>query len=285
MLPKTILISGCSTGIGRDAALALSKRGHLVIASCRKSKDVDQLISQGIETVLMDVSSPESIEKAFSDVLMKTNGKLDVLINNAGYGQAGALEDVSFQHLYQQFATNVFGLMELTRKAIPVMRHQMQGRIINISSLLGMVSLPFRGAYNASKYAVEGISDTLRLELKPSGIRVITVIPGPILSRFRDNVIDSSMKNIDIEQSHFKTQYKQMLSGFRQQKQNSIFTQKTDAVIKKLIHAIESPSPNEKYYVTLPAHFFNLMKRLLTQKALSRLLSYVSKKEIDSSPL
>ncbi|HHF7379506.1 TPA: SDR family NAD(P)-dependent oxidoreductase, partial [Legionella feeleii] len=201
MQQKTILITGCSTGIGHDAALALAKRGHRVIASCRKEDDVQKLTALGLEAVRMDMDDTTSIEAAFAEVLAKTGGRLDVLINNAGYGQAGALEDIPRAALRSQFETNVFGLLDLTRLAIPLMRKQGQGRIINISSILGVISLPFRGAYNASKYAVEGLSDTLRLELQSSGIRVITVEPGPIESRFRDSSIDNSLQKIDKEHS------------------------------------------------------------------------------------
>ncbi|WP_019215772.1 SDR family NAD(P)-dependent oxidoreductase [Legionella tunisiensis] len=280
MQQKIILITGCSTGIGHDAALTLAKRGHRVIASCRKAEDVQKLATLGLETIQMDVDDTTSIETAFAEVLTKTGGHIDVLINNAGYGQVGALEDVPRTALRSQFETNVFGLLDLTRLAIPLMRRQGQGRIINISSILGVISLPFRGAYNASKYAVEGLSDTLRLELQSSGIRVITVEPGPIQSQFRDNCIDNSLQKIDSEHSYFKAHYQQMLGHFRQQKADSPFTQGTDTVIKKLIHAIEAKNPRAKYRVTLPAHLFVWLKRLLSVKMLDRFLIYLSRKEL-----
>lgn len=280
MEQKTIFITGCSTGIGHDAALSLSHRGHRVIASCRKAEDVSKLIELGLEAVRMDMNDEHSIASAFNEVLEKTSGHLDVLINNAGYGQAGALEDISRDALREQFETNVFGLMNLTKLAIPVMRKQGRGRIINISSVLGLISMPFRGAYNASKYAVEGLSDTLRLELKPSGIEVICIEPGPIASNFRDNVIDSSLKKIDQNNSHFRQQYHRMLNGYREQKEDSMFTKGTDAVISKLVHAIESKTPKAKYPVTFPAHLFAILKRILTVKMLDRFISYLSKKEL-----
>lgn len=280
MQQKSIFITGCSSGIGQDAAIALSRRGYQVIASCRKQDDVNKIIALGLEVVRMDMDDEQSIATAFDEVLKKTAGRLDILINNAGYGQAGALEDISRDTLRKQFETNVFGLMDLTRLAIPVMRQQGQGRIINISSILGLISMPFRGAYNASKYAVEGLSDTLRLELKPSGIKVISIEPGPIASRFRDNVLDNSLKNIDLEHSYFHRQYKKMLDGFREQKEHSIFTKGTEAVIDKLIHAIEAKKPKAKYPVTFPAHLFALLKRILSVKMLDSLLAYLSKKEL-----
>jgi NAD(P)-dependent dehydrogenase (short-subunit alcohol dehydrogenase family) len=278
MQPKTILITGCSSGIGHDAALAFSNRGHRVFASCRKEDDRQKLEALGIDALRMDLDDEQSIATAFDEILQKTGGKLDVLINNAGFGQAGALEDVPRSALREQFETNVFGLMDLTRRAIPIMRKQGQGRIINISSLLGFISMPFRGAYNASKYAVEGLSDTLRIELKPSKIDVICIQPGPIKSRFRDNVIDNSLKKIDKDNSYFKTQYQGMLNGYREQKEDSVFTRNTDAVIAKLIHAIESKNPKAKYRVTFPSHLFAVLKRILSVKMLDRLIGLVSMK-------
>lgn len=280
MNEKVILITGCSSGIGFDAALALKQRGHKVIASCRKKEDEQKLMALGVEAVLLDVSSSSSIHLAFAEVLSKTEGRLDVLINNAGYGQAGALEDITRDVIRRQFETNVFGLLELSNLAIPVMRQQGQGRIINFSSILGVISLPFRGAYNASKYAVEGLSDTLRLELKSSGIDVITIEPGPIESRFRDNCIDGSLSAIDMENSHFSKHYSAMLLTYKQSASNAMFTKKPAAVIKKLIHAIEAKNPRAKYPVTVPAHAFIFLKRILSTKTLDKLLLFASKKEL-----
>lgn len=280
MIPKIIFITGCSSGIGFEAAFALKKRGHRVIASCRKQADVEHLSELGLETLVMDVNDSASIKNSFAQLLKMTNNHLDVLINNAGYGQAGALEDISRDVLRQQFETNVFGLMELTNEAIPVMRQQGHGRIINISSILGVISMPFRGAYNASKYAVEGLSDTLRLELHSSGIHVVTIEPGPIESRFRDNVVDKSLLQIDMDKSYFKKQYQAMLTTYKAMKSNSMFTKRPDAVIKKLTHAIEAKKPKAKYPVTFPAHLFVFLKRVLSTRLLDKLFLLLSKKEL-----
>lgn len=277
---KVILITGCSSGIGFDAVFALKQRGHRVIASCRKQDDVDKLLQMDIETLHLDVNDSASIKKAFTELLERTNGVLDVLINNAGFGQAGALEDISRETLVKQFETNVFGLQELTNFAIPVMRNQGQGRIINLSSILGVISMPFRGAYNASKYAVEGLSDTLRLELYSSGIKVITIEPGPIESRFRDNFVDNSLKNISWQKSFFKRQYESMLTTYKEVKGNSMFTLQPQAVINKLIHAIESKNPKAKYPVTFPAHLFIFLKRILSTKRMDGFFRALSKKEL-----
>jgi short-subunit dehydrogenase len=275
-----ILITGCSSGIGLDAAQTLKKRGHRVIASCRKPEDLIKLSELGLEVILLDMNHSASIKEALTHVLAMTNGRLDVLINNAGYGQAGALEDVSRDVLRQQFETNVFGLQELTSCVIPIMRRQGYGKIINISSILGVISMPFRGAYNASKYAVEGLSDTLRLELKSSGIKVITIEPGPVESRFRDNSVDNSLRHINMNDSYFAPQYQNMLNHFKGAKTNSIFTQKTHAVTRKLIHAIESRRPKIKYPVTFPAYLFIGLKRLLPVRFMDWILIIISKKEM-----
>ncbi len=280
MQEKIILITGCSSGIGFESALFLQNKGHRVIASCRKEEDVLKLAALNIEAIQLDVSDSFSINNAFAQVMEQTSGRLDVLINNAGYGQAGALEDISRDLLRKQFETNVFGLLELTNLAIPIMRKQGHGRIINISSILGIISMPFRGAYNASKYAVEGLCDTLRLELDSSGIQVIAIEPGPIESKFRDNVIDHSLKDIDIAQSHFSSQYQSMLHEYKQKKADSMFTKKPAAVIKCLVHAIESNKPKAKYPVTVPAHLMIFLKRICSTRLLDKLFLSVSKKEL-----
>ena len=281
MSQKIILITGCSSGIGFEAVGTLKKRGHRVIASCRKLADVERLQLLGFEAIQLDVNDEHSIASGLKQVLEKTDGRLDVLINNAGYGQAGALEDVPRSAFIAQFNTNVFGLMELTRLVIPVMRAQGHGRIINISSVLGLISLPFRGAYNASKYAVEGICDTLRLELGPVGIHVITIEPGPIESEFRNHAVDDSIKSIDIEKSHFKRHYQHMLTHFKAKKAESSFTKKPEAVVNQLIRAIESKSPKPKYMVTPPTYFLMIFKRILPTRLLDRFLSFVSKQELN----
>jgi len=280
---KVILITGCSSGIGFDAAFALKARGHRVIASCRKESDVQKLAAMGMEVLSLDVSDSTSIQTAFAQLMTMTGGKLDVLINNAGYGQAGALEDISRDSMRKQFETNVFGLLELSNLAIPVMRKQGEGRIINFSSILGLISMPMRGAYNSSKYAVEGISDTLRLELQPSNIKVITIEPGPIESRFRDNCVDESLKNVAMGSSHFSKQYETMTTAYKQAKTDSMFTLGTSAVIKKLVHAIEAKNPKLKYPVTVPAYLLIFLKKVLPTRLMDAFLRSVSRKEMSAS--
>lgn len=281
MEKKVILITGCSSGIGMSAAATLHNRGHRVFATCRRDEDLQKLIAMGLQALLLDVNDSDSIERAFSKTLQLTQGRLDVLINNAGYGQAGALEDIRRDVMRKQFETNVFGLLELSNLAIPVMRRQGAGRIINISSILGLIGMPFRGAYNASKFAVEGLCDTMRLELKASGIKVITVEPGPIESRFRDTCVDYSLKNIDMEHSHFAPQYQKILSGYKQAKMNSKFTKSSHAVVEKLVHAVESTYPKTRYPVTFPAYLLMTLKRLLPVILLDRFLLKLSAHELN----
>ncbi|WP_367607804.1 SDR family NAD(P)-dependent oxidoreductase [Legionella sp. W05-934-2] len=279
-MSKTVFISGCSTGIGLYLAKALSESGYQVIASCRKDEDVKRLQSIGLYAIQMDVNRSASIKEAVKLLLEHTHGKLDVLINNAGFGQVGALEDISRELMMNQFQTNVFGLHELTTQIIPIMRAQGSGRIINISSILGLVSLPFRGAYNASKYAVEALSDTLRLELEPSGIWVTSIQPGPIDSQFRDTAVDSSLQALDQQSSHFYAQYQNMMTHFKDNKKQSKMTLGPDAVFKKVIHAIESSRPRPSYAVTKAALLLIIAKRILPKRWLHRLLASVSKKEL-----
>lgn len=274
IVKKTIVITGASTGIGLDAAKTLTERGHRVIGTCRKMDDIQKLKALGIEAVLLDLNDTKSINQAFEKMMEMTVGQLDVLINNAGYGQSGALEDVKPEFLLAQFQTNVFGLMNLTSLAIPVMRKLGAGRIINVSSVLGVISLPFKGAYNASKYAVEGLSDTLRLELKPSNIQVITIEPGPIKSEWSHTATDS-YKNIDIENSVFKKQYEDVISTATQKKADSIFTKPAAAVTNKMIHAIESRRPKAKYPVTFVAHLLIFLRCILPTRVLDSLLSKI----------
>ena len=190
MKSQTILITGCShDGIGYATAKHLKELGHRVFASARQQKDVDALIAEGFETYFIDVNNYKQVDIALQDILAKTNGTLDAVFNNAGYGQAGALEDIDTKHLKEQFETNVFSLHNLTNKSIKIMRKQGYGKIIQHSSVLGLISMKYRGAYNASKYAVEGLTDTMRLELKGSDIFIGSLNTGPITSKFRENSI------------------------------------------------------------------------------------------------
>lgn len=276
MNPQSILITGCSTGIGHCVAHGLQKRGHQVIASCRSSQDVKRLQSEGLDCIQLDLNDSASIDKALQQSLALTNGKLDALFNNGAFGLAGAVEDLSRVAIRDQFETNVFGWMELTNKILPIMREQGHGRIIQNSSVLGFVALPYRGAYCASKYALEGLTDTLRLELADTNIHVSLIEPGPIESHFRQNAQRAFQRYIKPEGSAHEARYKAMKQRLQVQGHATRFTLPADAVLDKVIHALESEKPKVRYYVTFPTYLFGYLKRILSSRLVDALMLKVS---------
>ncbi len=271
---RTILITGCSSGIGLCAANTLRKRGYNVFAAARTLEDVDSLRSDGLQSIQLDLDSSESIANALESVLDRTGGKLFALFNNAAYAQPGAIEDLTRAAIREQFETNLFGAMELTNLVIPVMRRQGYGRIVQNSSVLGFAVLKYRGAYNASKFALEGLTDTMRLELKGSGIFVSIIEPGPIESKFGENAMKSFKKHIDQETSYFKDHYKK-----RRTNHNSVtlsrFRLGPEAVVEKLILALESDKPKIRYYVTAPTYLMSALKTILPDRWLDWLLDRI----------
>lgn len=262
-MQKSILITGCSTGIGLCAAQTLQDRGWLVIASCRQFKDINTLESLGLKHVIqMDLSDDTSIESGFEKTLEIAGGKLDAVFNNGAYGQPGAVEDLTTHALRLQFETNVFGTHTLTGLAVKHMLVQGEGRIVQNSSVLGLVAMPFRGAYNASKFALEGLTDTLRLELKGTQVKVSLIEPGPIETAFRANALIALKDNVDIKASRHKESYEAAMSRLGASKSNSSFTLPSDAVVKKLIHALESDKPKARYFVTFPTYLMAFLKRI-----------------------
>lgn len=272
-MKKTILITGCSSGIGYCAAKGLQERGYRVFATARKRSSVEKLLAEGLESFRLDLNDSNSIHFAFEEVMRRTGGELYALFNNGAYGLPGAVEDLNRDALRAQFETNVFGWQELTNLVIPVMRHQGYGRIIQNSSVLGFVALPFRGAYNASKYAIEGLSDTLRLELKGSNVYVSLIEPGPIASQFRTNAVQALQKYIDIENSFHREKYQGVLSRLNKPGPAVPFTLPPEAVLKRVIHALEAEKPQARYYVTVPTYLFGILKRILSARALDVLLA------------
>jgi NAD(P)-dependent dehydrogenase (short-subunit alcohol dehydrogenase family) len=273
---RSILITGCSSGIGRCVAEGLKTRGYRVIASARQPQDVEQLAADGFEALSLDLDSSDSIAEAVDKTLEYCGGRLYAIFNNGAYGQPGAVEDLSRETLRRQFETNLFGWHELTCRVIPPMRQAGEGRIIQNSSILGFMTLPYRGAYVASKYALEGLSDTLRLELAGSGIHVSLIQPGPILSRFRENALAKWRENIDAERSYHRDHYQAMLARLEKEGPAMPFTLPPEAVLRKAIHALESPYPKPRYAVTLPTYLFAFLRRLLTSRGMDRLLLRVS---------
>jgi NAD(P)-dependent dehydrogenase (short-subunit alcohol dehydrogenase family) len=274
---RSILITGCSSGIGHACAHGLAARGWQVIASARKSEDVARLAAEGLKAVALDLNDPASIQDGLGAALAHTGGHLDALFNNGAYGQPGAVEDLTREVLRAQFETNLFGWHDLTRRVIPIMRAQGRGRIVQNSSVLGLIALPFRGAYVASKFALEGLTDTLRLELAGSGIAVSLIEPGPILSRFRDNAYAVYQRTIDAEQSVHRETYARMVARLTAEGPTQPFTLPPEAVLKKLIHALESRRPRPRYYVTFPTYLMGTLRRVLRTRALDSVLTRVSR--------
>lgn len=275
-MEKSVLITGCSSGIGLGVAKGLQARGgYRVFASARKPEDVDRLNSQGLECLQLDLNDTSSIQEAVSRVLTTTGGSLYALFNNGAYGQPGAVEDLSREALREQFETNVFGWHELTNLVLPVMRKQGYGRIIQNSSILGFIALKYRGAYNASKHAIEGLSDTLRLELRGTGIHVSLIEPGPITSNFRKNAHAHFLRHIDVENSVHKQRYLSWRQRFETEESVQPFTLPPEAVLKRVIHALESPKPRRRYPVTFPTYLFAYLKRLLPTAAMDAMLNKV----------
>ena len=281
MTNKSILITGCSSGIGLHIAKTLHTDGYEVFATARKQPDVDKLKKLGLRSLQLDVADSESIQTAVKTVLNDTGGNLFSLINNAGFGQAGAVEDLKRDVLREQFETNVFGLIELTNTILPYMHKQGFGRIIQISSVLGLVAMPFRGAYIASKFALEGISDfiyyTLRLELKDTNIHISLIEPGPITSHFRQNSLELFNKNIDSNNSRFHKRYEATIARLETEGPAVPFTLEPDAVTNKVLAALKSTNPKPRYFVTFPTYLFAYLKRALTTRMLDSILSQSSK--------
>ncbi len=276
---KSILITGCSSGIGLCCARELRNNGYRVFATARQPEDVKKLQQQGFDSLQLDLADSASIHSAVDAVLHSSKGQLYALFNNGAYGQPGAVEDLSREVLIEQFQTNVFGTQELTNRLIPVMRRQGSGRIIYNGSVLGIIALPFRGAYNASKYALEGLADTLRLELHGSGIYISIIEPGPVRSNFRNNAFIKYQQHIDKERSFFRDTYAGMEARLKKKGPSAPFTLPPEAVFKKLTHALESKRPHAHYYVTFPTYLFGTLKRLLSARALDWVLRKVSAQE------
>ena len=272
---KTIFITGCSTGIGYTTAVELKQRGHRVICSARKDDDVVRLRKDGFETLQLDLAESSSIQQAVKQLEKLTEGKIDGLFNNGAFGQPGAVEDLSRDVLRSQFETNFFGTHELTNLIIPFMRKQNAGRIIYNSSVLGFVAMKYRGAYNASKYALEGLVDTLRIELSDTNIKLSLIEPGPIKSDFRKNAFALYKKNINPDSSFHKASYLAMEERLQKEEPAVPFTLPAEAVAEKVMHALESKKPKIRYYVTFPTYLFGFLKRILPMAWLDVLLGKV----------
>ncbi|MDQ2091207.1 SDR family NAD(P)-dependent oxidoreductase [Marimonas arenosa] len=274
MTGKSILITGCSSGIGYDAAHGLRSRGWRVFASCRNASDCDRLSEEGFESPRIDYAEADSIYNGLAEVLEATGGRLDALYNNGAFAIPGAVEDLPAGALRAIFEANVFGQHELTRLVIPVMRAQGHGRIVNCSSVLGLVPMRWRGAYVASKYALEGLTDVLRLEMRDTPIHVITLEPGPITSRIRENSIPHFERWIDWQASPRAEQYRStLLKRLYEERDLDTFELPPMAVTRKLARALDARRPKPRYYITTPTYLMGTARRLLPSRALDWLIS------------
>jgi len=268
---RSVLITGCSTGIGLCIALGLQKKGYRVFPTARNLEDVKMLQDLGFEALYLDLSSSESIKAAILKLYEKTD-KVYALINNGAYGQAGALEDISRKALDKQFQSNVFGWHELTNLVLPRMREHNNGRVVYISSVLGFVAMPFRGSYVASKFAIEGLVKTLRLELSKTKIKFSVIQPGPIESKFRHNAFKAFKENVDPLNSYYLNQYELMIKRLKSGT-NVKFTLPPEVVLNCTIHALESKSPKNYYRVTFPTKLFALLDNILPSKLMDNILN------------
>lgn len=270
---RSVLITGCSSGIGYNAAHTLAKRGWRVFATCRKHDDCARLQAEGLDSFPLDYTDPESIHAALATALERTGGTLDAVFNNGAYAIPGAVEDLPTPALRALFETNLFGWHELTRAVLPVMRAQGHGRIVQNSSVLGLGALKWRGAYVATKFALEGLTDVLRLEMAGTGIHLVLIEPGPITSKIRQNSIPHFERWIDWERSPRADQYRAtLLDRLYVKRETDFWELPPDAVTRKLVHALESPRPRARYYVTTPTHVVGSLRRLLPTRALDWVL-------------
>ncbi|MGR3314792.1 SDR family NAD(P)-dependent oxidoreductase [Roseovarius indicus] len=273
MAGRSVLITGCSSGIGLDAAHGMRARGWRVFASCRKEADCARMRDEGFESPRIDYEDSATIASGLNEVLEATGGTLDAVFNNGAFACPGAVEDLPTDGLREVFEANFFGWHELTRQVIPVMRKQGHGRIVQNSSILGFVVAQWRGAYVSSKWALEGLTDTLRIEMRGTGIHVILIEPGPVTSKIRVNSIPHFERWIDWKCSARKEQYEGLLHRLYEDRGRDTFELPASAVTKKLVHALESPRPKPRYYVTTPTYLMGALKRVLPTRALDWLIS------------
>ncbi|KPV41362.1 oxidoreductase [Thiohalorhabdus denitrificans] len=271
-----VAVTGCSSGIGACIAQGLHERGYRVLATARREEDRRRLTEQGLEALPLELADRDSVAACAAAVAERAGGSLVGLVNNAAYGQPGAVEDLSREVLEAQFQANLLGTHDLTVRLLPVMREQGFGRMVQISSLLGLVALRYRGAYNASKFALEGLTDTLRLELAGSGVHPVLVEPGPVTSRFRENAFRAFQANIDVERSPHRETYEQEVSARLAGDEDAPFTLGPEAVLAKTVKALEARRPRPRYYVTFPTYLLAGLKWSLPVRTLDPLLRRIS---------
>ena len=273
MTDKSILITGCSTGIGYTCAHGMKARGWKVIATARKDEDIARLKKEGFTTFFLDYRDEASIQTCFEQVMLETNGTLDVVFNNGAYGLLGAVEDIKTDDLREQFEANFFGWHTLTKLIIPVMRKQMGGRIVQCSSVLGIVSGKHRAPYAATKYAIEAFATSMRMELKPWNIHISCIRPGPIETEFLATSLRVLHEKVDLENTAHKADYEASLNRMNKGAKSSPFKLGPEAVLAKLVHACEGKSPKLAYSVTKLTYIADIIRRLLPTRLAEKILA------------
>lgn len=270
---KTVLVTGCSSGIGAATARVLRDAGWTVYPTARKEEDLAALKADGFDAVRLDLADEASVACAAAEFLEKCGGRPGALVNNAGYCQAGALEDLGRAALRAQFEANVLGPQQLIRAVLPAMKACGAGRIVTVSSVFGRIASPLVGAYCASKYAVEALGDTLRIELSGTGVWASLVEPGAVLSRFRKNAAEALAANTEAG-GDFEGMYEREVERRRRQvKKRDFFTRPPEEVAAKIRHALESPRPWRRYRVTPAAWLVEVAVRVLPQALTDVILS------------
>lgn len=278
MAQPIILITGCSSGIGLVSAHYLRTKGWRVLATARRPRDVERLKEQGFEACQLDLMEMESITMALDWLLHQTNGRLDALFNNGAFAIPGAVEDLPYNALVMQFAGGFFGWHELTRQVLRLMRRQGYGKIIQNSSLLGLAPMPYRGAYVANKFALEGLTDVLRLELAGSDIWVSLIEPGPIMpTNFRQNAFDN-FRNMNFGPSPHGRAYEAMINRFNGNKPEP-FTLPPERVAETVWKILESPRPKARYYITKATWLMANLRRFLPSSLYDRLVLWLNRRE------
>lgn len=266
--PGAVLITGCSSGIGRATAERLAARGWPVYATARRIDDVAPLAGAGCTPLQLDVTDESSMRAAVATI-EQAHGAIGVLVNNAGYGQDGAIEAVPIDAVRRQFETNVFGLVRLTQLVLPGMRHRGSGRIINVSSMGGRLVLPGGGFYHATKFAVEAISDALRFEVRPFGVHVIVVQPGPIKTRFEETSIGTMTEPSD------GSPYAAFDAGVAERVRRTYagsMAAPPERVARVIERAITARRPRSRYPVTAAGRALMTARRVLPDQAFDALL-------------
>jgi short-subunit dehydrogenase len=269
MKNEIVLLTGASSGIGFETALLLQQSGYKVYAAARRTDRLKKLESQGISILSIDVTSDVSMQQAVQSIIDR-EGRIDVLINNAGYGSFGSLEEVPMEEARQQFEVNVFGLARLTQLVIPHMREKQYGKIVNIASVAAHIYQPLGSWYHSTKFAVEGLSDCLRVELKPFGIKVILVEPGPIKSEWSGIAVEHLL------QSSGKGPYRfiaQRMATTMTRTYEASYVSGSDAVARVIAKSLKRNNPRARYTAGQGASFMIFARRMLGTRIFDALIS------------